>query len=143
MLKGNSKGKRVVLVHWKKIDKVEVFSNLKYFCLSYPQFSYNTLNNYISKEKIAYENDLVRVERKEIITKPKSPIGSDTQERTLVSVKRKVAVKEAKDDINDWYYWLSQPKVKRVAALTFLVSQMMKKGQRMDKTFVRKTNTIS
>jgi hypothetical protein len=31
-----------------------------YFCLSYPQYNYNTLNNYLSKEKVPYENEGIR-----------------------------------------------------------------------------------
>lgn len=126
--------KRVVLVCWKKQNDIEVFSNLKYFCLSYPQYSYNTLNNYLSKEKIAYENDIVRVERKVIIAKPKQVVP----ERSIVPVRRRVEMKAADDSIHDWQYWLGQPAVKRAEAVTFLVSQMLAKGQRMDKTLINK-----
>lgn len=132
------KNKRIVLVHWKKQSKIEIFSNLRYFCLSYPQYNYNTLNNYLSKEKIAYENEIVRVERKDIIAKPKPAFAPDANARTIVPVLRRVQMKEAKDDVRDWEYWLSQPVIKRAEAVTFLVSQMLKKGQRMDKTIVNR-----
>ncbi|WP_142687434.1 hypothetical protein [Chitinophaga polysaccharea] len=127
--------KRIVLVHWKEHQQVEVFSNLKNFCLSYPQYNYNTLNNYLSKEKIPYDNDSVRVERKDILTKPKPPASAL---RAIVPVIRRVKMKESDDRVRDLEYWLSQPETKRVEAVTFLVNQMLKKGQRMDKTVVNK-----
>ena len=130
--------KRIVLVHWKEQNEVEIFSNLRYFCISYPQYNYNTLNNYLSKEKIPYENEIVRVERKEIIGKPKSPIAPDANARSIAPILRRVRMNEAKNDVRDWQYWLSQPVIKRAQAATFLVSQMLKKGQRMDKTIVKR-----
>ena len=64
--------RRVVLIHWKKDASrpFEVYSNLKNFSLANPQYPYNTLNNYLSKKKIPFETDDVRVERKQIISKP-------------------------------------------------------------------------
>ena len=64
--------KRVIVVFWKNSTEnpFEVFSNLKNFCLSYPQFNYNTISNYLSKAKVAYENQEIRIERK-IFLKPK------------------------------------------------------------------------
>lgn len=109
------KEKRVVLVRWKGTNEVELFSNLKNFCLSYSQYNYNTLNNYLSKEKIAYENEVVRVERKSIISKPKPPIWVGAASK-VVPVVRKVLMKDANDDENDLRYWLSQPVQKRAEA---------------------------
>ncbi len=62
--------KRVVIINWKGRAEtpIEVYSNLKILCESHPEFSYNTLNNYLSKGKIPYENDLVRIERKIVNT---------------------------------------------------------------------------
>ena len=51
---------------------------------------------------------------------------------------RKVPLKEADDDDCDLEYWLQQPVSKRLEAVTFLISQLLKPGERMDKTFVRK-----
>lgn len=130
--------KRVVLVCWKKQNDIEVFSNLKYFCLSYPQYNYNTLNNYLSKEKIAYENETVRVERKVIIAKPKPAPPIVEVARTIIPIRRRVEMKKANDSIHDWQYWLGQPAIKRAEAVTFLVSQVLTKGQRMDKTLINK-----
>lgn len=128
--------KRVVLVHWKKHQEVEVFSNLKNFCLSYPHYSYNTLNNYLGKGKMAYDNETIRVERKEIIARPKPIVATA---RAIVPVLRRVQMKKAEDQVHDWQYWRSQPVVKRAEAVTFLINQMLEKGQRMDKTIVNKT----
>jgi len=62
--------KRVVILNWKERPEnpFEVFSNLKLLCESYPEFNYNTLNNYLSKNKVAYETDQVRIERKAVYT---------------------------------------------------------------------------
>ncbi len=137
-----AKNKRVVLVHWKLQNEVEVFSNLKNFCLSYPQYNYNTLNNYLGKSRIPYENDIIRVERKEILASPK-PVVTNAVVRNIFPVVRKVAMKEANDDNRDLEYWLSQPVIKRAEAVTFLVTQMLKKGQRMDKSVVNKIKRTS
>ena len=69
------KSRRVILVHWKKLESnnLEVFSSLKNFCDSHPGYSYNTLNNYLSKKKIAYENEEVRLERKPIQSQSSNP----------------------------------------------------------------------
>ncbi|MBS1530360.1 MAG: hypothetical protein JSU01_08635 [Bacteroidetes bacterium] len=127
-----------MLIHWKGNNEVEVFSNLKNFCLSYPQYNYNTLNNYLSKGKIAYENETIRVERKHIIAKPKPLSLGSNKERKIALVARKVPMKEANDERRDLQYWLSQPVQKRAEATTFLISQMLRKGQRMDKSIVNK-----
>jgi hypothetical protein len=64
--------RRVVLVHWKqnRLKPFEVYSNLKNFSLAHPEYSYDTLNNYLSKKKLPFETEEVRVERKHIITTP-------------------------------------------------------------------------
>jgi hypothetical protein len=67
--------KRVVLVHWKRfagID-IDVFSSLKAFCDGYPEFNYHTLNNYLSKKKIPFENKDVKIERQPVIQKISRP----------------------------------------------------------------------
>lgn len=138
MYPANLKEKRVVLIHWKGNNEVEVFSNLKNFCLSYPQYNYNTLNNYLSNGKIAYENETIKVERKQIIARPKPLILERNKGRKIAHVARKVPMKEANDEQRDLQYWLSQPVKKRAEATTFLISQMLKKGQRMDKGVVNK-----
>lgn len=125
--------KRVIVVFWKKrVDSpFEVFSNLKNFCLSYIQFNYNTLSNYLSKAKIPYENEDVRIERKSIIAKPKL---ISTKVRAKAPVLRQVQMKNADDEQHDFEYWLSKSLKERAAAVTFIISQSLAKDQRMDKT---------
>lgn len=70
---GNNR--RIILVQWKRfagID-IDVFSSLKGFCDSYPEYNYNTLNNYLSKKKIPFENDQVKIERQLLIHKVERP----------------------------------------------------------------------
>ena len=127
--------KRVVLVHWKSRPgcPVEVFSNLKLLCQSYPQYNYNTLNNYLSKAKTAYENNSIKVERLPIFSRPLliAPVS-----RSIVSVVVRQSLKTLDEKKQDLEYWLSRPAKERLAAVTFIVSQSLKKGQRMDKTMV-------
>ncbi|RXK81466.1 hypothetical protein [Filimonas effusa] len=54
--------------------------------------------------------------------------------RNIAPVVRRVKMKEAADGLNDLTYWLSQPVRKRAEAVTFLISQMLTKGQRMNKS---------
>jgi len=130
----NIQSKRVIVVFWKNNtdNPFEVFSNLKNFCLSYAQFNYNTISNYLSKAKVAYENHEIRIERKIIISKPKP--ASEPRVRKIVPVLRKVMMKDANDEQHDLEYWLSRPVRERVAAVTYIISQSLAKGQRMDKT---------
>lgn len=127
-------GKRVIVVFWKNNTEnpFEVFSNLKNFCLSYPQFNYNTLSNYLSKAKIAYENQEMRIERKNIILRPKT--APESRIRKIAPVLRRVMMKDANDEQHDLEYWLGRPVKERAAAVTYIISQSLTKGQRMDKT---------
>lgn len=63
--------RRVVMVYWKGQTgmPVEAYSNLKNFCACNPEFKYGTLNNYLSKKKMAYETDRIRIERMPVIDK--------------------------------------------------------------------------
>ena len=127
--------KRVILIHWKirRGCPIEVFSNLKLLCQSYPQYNYNTLNNYLSKAKTAYENDMVKVERLPVFSRSllTTPIS-----RSIVAVVNKHPLKELNEKKQDLEYWLGRPVNERLAAVTFIVCQSLKKGQRMDKTMV-------
>lgn len=102
--------------------------------VSNKQYNYNTINNYLGKAKVAYENQEVHIERKSIIMKPKTELAI----RKIAPVVRKVMLKEANDEQHDLKYWLSKPVKERVAAVTFIISQSLKKGQRMDKTMAVK-----
>ncbi len=127
-------GKRVIVVFWKNNTEnpFEVFSNLKNFCLSYPRFNYNTISNYLSKAKVAYENQEARIERKNIILKPKpAPVP---RIRKIAPVLRRVMMKDANDEQDNLKYWLGRPVTERAAAVTYIISQSLTKGQRMDKT---------
>jgi len=127
-------GKRVIVVFWKNniANPFEIFSNLKNFCLSYPQFNYNTISNYLSKAKIAYENQEIRIERKNIILKPKA--APEPRIRKIAPVLRRVMMKDANEEQHDLEYWLGRPVKERAAAVTYIISQSLIKGQRMDKT---------
>lgn len=127
--------KGVILMHGKSKPgcPVEVFSNLKLLCQSYPQYNYNTLNNYLSKAKTAYENDTIRVERLPIFSRPLFPAPVS---RSIMPVVTKQPLKALDEKKQDLEYWLSRPAKERLAAVTFIISQSLKKGQRMDKTIV-------
>ena len=129
-----SQNKRVVVVYWKNHPEnpIEVFSSLKNFCLSYLEYNYNTLSNYLSKAKVPYETDKLRVERKIIFLQPK------IQVRKIMPIIRKVALKQANDYKQDLNYWMGKTPAERLAAVTFLSRQSIKKGQRMDKTTIVK-----
>jgi hypothetical protein len=131
--------KRVVVVHWKTRleNPFEVFSSLKNFCLSYSGYNYNTLSNYLSKDKIAYENPVIRIERKEVILKPKS-LSVLFKERSIIPVVRKVKMKEAGDEKHNLAFWLSKPPLFRIAAITEMIARTMNKSSRMDKTRIVK-----
>lgn len=75
MMIGDANKRRIVLVQWKRFagTDIDVFSSLKGFCESYPQYNYNTLNNYLSKRKIPFENHEVKIERQLIINKVERP----------------------------------------------------------------------
>ncbi|HTM99894.1 MAG TPA: hypothetical protein VL088_14160 [Pedobacter sp.] len=57
--------KRVIVVHWKRFagTDIDVFSSLKGFCDSYSSYNYHTLSNYLSKKKIPFENNEIKIER--------------------------------------------------------------------------------
>lgn len=67
--------KRVVVVQWKRFagTDIDVFSSLKNFCDSYPDFNYHTLNNYLSKKKIPFENAEIKIERQPLLQKIERP----------------------------------------------------------------------
>ncbi len=131
--------KRVVIVHWKTRPEnpFEVFSSLKNFCLSYSGYNYNTLSNYLSKSKIAYDNPQVRIERKDVILKPKRHFVP-AKGRNIEPVVRKVRLKEAEDEKHNLEFWLSKPPLFRLAAVTEMIGQSITPFERMDKTRIVK-----
>ena len=58
--------------------------------------------------------------------------------RKIALVVRKVMLKDANDEERDLKYWLTKQVKERAAAVTYLISQSLTKGQRMDKTIVVK-----
>lgn len=125
--------KRVVVLNWKRreINPIEIFSNLKLLCASYPAYNYNTLNNYLSKNRIAYENDEVRIERKPVHTTAIPP-------RKILMVGKRVNRKNHDEETQNKNYWLSRTAAERLDAVTMLRSQVLTKGQRMNKEFTIK-----
>jgi len=130
--------KRVVLICWKQKqdNPVEVFSNLKNLCLSYPQYNYNTLNNYLSKNKIAYENEEVRIERLPVYAKPM--LRMQRGQRSILPVVVKQPLNAIDEQQQNLEHWLGQPVKERLSAVTFIVGQSLKRGQRMNKTIVHR-----
>jgi hypothetical protein len=131
--------KRIVLIHWKnKPDNpYEVFSSLKNFCMSYHAYNYNTLNNYLSKRKIPFDNEDVHIERKTVILQPIPELPPATK-RSIVPVVRKVPVHKADDEENDLAFWLSKTPLYRLSALTGIVSSSLTKSKRLDKSKITK-----
>jgi hypothetical protein len=56
----------------------------------------------------------------------------------IVPVVRKALLKEIDEEQEDINYWLTKSPIERIAAVTHLIRQTLKPGQRMDKTFVVK-----
>lgn len=108
-------------------NPIEVYSNLKILCESHPSFNYNTLNNYLSKSKIPYENDVVRIERKVVHTEP-------VKKRQIVLVGKKVKARGHDEEKQNRDFWLSRPPAERLDAVNRLRAQVVK-NERMDKNF--------
>jgi len=125
--------KRVIVVNWKDRmeNPLEIFSNLKLLSESYPDYNYNTLNNYLSKNKMAYENDKVRIERKVVHT---AAIPATIPGRKMAMVAKLVNRKTHDEEAVDKAYWLSRPVSERLDAVTRLRAQFIKKGERMNRT---------
>lgn len=100
---------RVVILNWKsRIDNsLEIFSTLKLLCESYPKYSYNTMNNYLSKKKLVYEDDEVRIERKVVNT-------TSIPARKIELVGKKVERRGYDEEAQNRQYWLSQPVSERL-----------------------------
>lgn len=124
--------RRVVVIHWKSRleNPIEVFSNLKILCESHPDYNYNTLNNYLSKSKMPYENDEVRIERKIVQTE-----AAKRRQMVMVAHRVKTGHDEEKQNMS---YWLSRPLAERLEAVTRLRAQVLKKNERMNRKFGQK-----
>lgn len=126
--------KRVVIICWKNRpgNSLEIFSNLKIVCERYPTYNYNTLNNYLSKSKVPYENEEVRIERKTV----NAPSVSS---RKIAMIANRVKMSEHNEVQQNLEYWLSRPVVERIEAVTRLSAQLKKSSsERMDKSLYEK-----
>jgi len=56
--------------------------------------------------------------------------------RSIMPVVNRQPLKAFDEKKQDLEYWLNRPAKERLAAVTFIISQSLKKGQRMDKTIV-------
>jgi hypothetical protein len=132
----NSAKRRVILAYWKKRDgdNFEVFSNLRHFVASYPQYSYNTINNYLSKGKKPFENSELRLERTPVHN---APIFKRHVFRMVPVIRKKKlhSTNESKENLS---YWLTRPVQERAAAIAFIVSQSLKPGIKLDRSVISK-----
>lgn len=128
----------MVVVQWKKRTNrlIEVFSNLLLFTKSYPKYNYNTLNNYLSKAKTVYENEEVRIERKQVLTQPIPTPAAQTSFR-MERVIRKTTVHGYDEKTEDLSYWLSRPATERLAAVTFISMGAAGWKRKMDRTVIQ------
>jgi hypothetical protein len=60
----------------------------------------------------------------------------------IARVVKKGKLNNINQDEEDMIYWLSMPVPARAAALTFIVTQTLEPGQRMDKSYVQKGKRI-
>ncbi|OOG74939.1 hypothetical protein [Algoriphagus sp. A40] len=133
----NAPKKRVIVAFWKnrKIDSIEVFSNLKIFCETYPTFSYNTLNNYLGKAKTPYENSQLFLTRQELITKPLLK-----KARSIQPVVNRYLLASHDEGEQNLDFWLASEPESRIYAVTKLASEGMEKGMKVDKCKIQKLN---
>ncbi|MEO8174130.1 MAG: hypothetical protein ABI581_13645 [Sediminibacterium sp.] len=138
-------GRRVVLVHWKNTSAYpfEVYSNLKNFCLSHPEFRYDTVNNYLSKKKLPYETEMIRIERKPVITKASPPPKPDLPKRLFwefkydemnwqsdyATVIERVVERGSPEEWDEMIRFYGQKKVKNTIKneITYLTDKAIKK----------------
>lgn len=125
--------KRVVILTWKNRhdQSLEVFSNLKILCESYPCYNYNTLNNYLSKARVPYENTDVRIERKVVLNIPVKP-------REIAMVGHLIKKSGHDEENQNLDYWLGRPVAERLEAVTKLRAQVIGKKKRMNRKYGRK-----
>lgn len=131
----NSPNKRVVIAVWKNRAErvIEVFSNLKVFCESYPSFSYSTLNNYLGKAKTPFENDQIFLSRKEVFTKP--IVKKVRSIQPVVNQYQLGSLEEGEQNLD---FWLAAEPESRVYAVTNLVAEGIPKETKMDRRKVQR-----
>lgn len=131
----NAPKKRVIVAFWKNRNtySIEVFSNLKIFCASYPRFSYNTLNNYLGKAKAPFENDELLLSRQEMVTKP---ILKNV--RSIQPVVNRYIQAEHHEEEQNLDFWLASEPESRIYAVTKLVTEGIDKEIKVDKGKIQK-----
>lgn len=87
----------------------------------------------MNKVKTAHKNKSIKAEKPLAFS---CPLITPPVSRSVLTVVTKKPVKEFDEKKQDLEYWLSRPVKERLAAVTFIISQSLKKGQRMDKTIV-------
>jgi hypothetical protein len=127
--------KRVVVAVWKNQNKqsIEVFSNLKVFCASYPKYNYNTLNNYLGKAKSPYKNHELQLTRQEVFSKPILKKVRSIQ--AVVTRYEQAAHDEGEQNLD---FWLAAEPETRIYAVTKLASEGIPNDTKMDKQVVQK-----
>ena len=65
-------------------------------------------------------------------------IDMEQKVRKMAMVVNRVKMDEYDQSFEDLNYWLTNTPIERVSAVTFLVQQTLKPGQRMDKTKFKK-----
>lgn len=127
--------RRVVVAIWKNRGEreMEIFSNLKVFCESYPSLSYSTLNNYLGKAKTAFENDQLVLFRKEVYTKPIARKVRSIQ--AVVNRYNQATHEEAEQNLD---FWLAAEPESRLYAVTKLASEGIPKDTKIDKQKIQK-----
>ena len=85
----SSTRRRVIIVYWKGKENscFEAFSSLRLFCELHPAYSYHTLNNYLSRRKVHFEDEYLRIERKKII---QSSVVRKTEQGPALTLERVV-----------------------------------------------------
>ena len=56
--------------------------------------------------------------------------------RAIAMVSNKISLKDSNQDDSDLNYWLSKTPQERLSAVTYLVNQNLKPGQKMDRTYM-------
>lgn len=127
--------KRVVVAIWKNRNEreMEIFSNLKVFCESYSSFSYNTLNNYLGKAKIPFENDQLLLSRKDVFTKP-----IVKKVRSIQPVVNRYEQASHDEGEQNLVFWLAAEPEARLYAVTKLAGEGISKDTKLDKRKVQK-----